>query len=148
MLRGSDQRVQPHRQFEGILSCRLLPFSAHVLSCSDSIAFQLQALLLYTTEALSAHGVDYWLDYGSLLGAVRDRGIVPWDVDVVGFEYRSSSELRADLQDMSVREEDCNRILQLRPQFLRERGFEMFGRGEKVPQMERAKCDLACCSAC
>ena len=39
--------------------------------------------MLYTTAALSDHGVNYWLDYGSLLGAWRDHGIVPWEFDVV-----------------------------------------------------------------
>ncbi|XP_042202540.1 fukutin-related protein [Callorhinchus milii] len=34
------------------------------------------------TRVLEASGVRYWLEGGSLLGAVRHRDIIPWDYDV------------------------------------------------------------------
>jgi len=41
-----------------------------------------------------ANGIDYWLDYGTLLGAARHKGFVPWDEDF----------------DLSVRYEDRERV--------------------------------------
>jgi hypothetical protein len=39
-------------------------------------------LTRFTHELLDQYGIFHWLDYGSLLGAVRDGHLVPWDSDV------------------------------------------------------------------
>ena len=42
----------------------------------------LKDLLSFTEDLLSRHGITHWIDYGSLLGAVRQGTFIPWDSDV------------------------------------------------------------------
>ncbi len=38
--------------------------------------------LLEVKAVLDKHGVEYWIDSGTLLGAVRDGKFIPWDNDI------------------------------------------------------------------
>lgn len=38
-------------------------------------------LLHFVTDLLTRHGIFHWLDYGSLLGAIRTGDLIPWDLD-------------------------------------------------------------------
>lgn len=44
-------------------------------------AILLRMLRIFDTIC-KKHDIDYWLDYGSLLGAIRHQGFIPWDYDI------------------------------------------------------------------
>lgn len=40
------------------------------------------ALLKVLADAMTRNGLDYWIESGTLLGAVRHKGFIPWDDDI------------------------------------------------------------------
>ena len=65
-------------------------------------------LLALFARKCRENGLRYWLDYGTLLGAVRHRGFIPWDDDL----------------DASMMRPEYDRLLELLPSlFPREEGF-------------------------
>jgi phosphorylcholine metabolism protein LicD len=46
-------------------------------------------MLRQVKEVLDKHDVEFWLDYGTLLGAIRDNEFIPWDSDIdLGIWYK------------------------------------------------------------
>ena len=43
---------------------------------------KLEEMLFNVVKLLEEEGVEYWLDFGTLLGLVRDGAIIEWDEDV------------------------------------------------------------------
>lgn len=58
-------------------------------------------LLKRFTDFLNAHQIEYWLDFGTLLGAYRHQGFVPWDDDL----------------DISLTRQNYDKLLSLLPQW-------------------------------
>lgn len=56
----------------------------------------LRNLLVNTTKLLEGAGITYWLDYGTLLAAVRDGELIPWDHDAdIGYFASDSMKINA-----------------------------------------------------
>lgn len=43
---------------------------------------RMKTMLFDTIDLFERHGIKYWLDDGTLLGIIRDGGLIPWDNDV------------------------------------------------------------------
>jgi len=59
-------------------------------------------ILLEVDRICKKHGIEYWLEWGTLLGAVRHKGFVPWDDDM----------------DLGMRSPDYERFIEICPQEL------------------------------
>ncbi len=114
-----------------------LSFSAymlylHILGKCNMI-YLLQPLMAHAARHLSAvegtHG--YWLDYGTLLGAVRDGGIIPWEFDL----------------DMGVESTDCPKFQALQKSMNAD-GLNVYLTGDWVPGKERSEHTQTSTGAC
>jgi hypothetical protein len=54
----------------------------------------LENLIIWFHYFAQKYKLNYWLDFGTLLGIYRDKGIIPWDKDVdVGIDIRQAEFL-------------------------------------------------------
>lgn len=61
-------------------------------------------LLVFIDNVCDKHDIDYWLGFGTLLGAVRHGGFIPWDDDI----------------DLVILRKDYNRLIEVLPLELEE----------------------------
>ena len=78
---------------------------------------QCDALLLAIFHKMcEKFGLTYWLDFGTLLGAVRHKGFIPWDDDT----------------DLSMPRDDFEKALKLFPPLLDKYGITLFERNDTL----------------
>ena len=67
-------------------------------------------LLRIFDEFCKKHNLQYWLDYGTLLGAVRHKGFIPWDDDMdVAMprdDYEQACTLLKELKEYGIEAEE------------------------------------------
>ncbi|MDO5849564.1 MAG: LicD family protein [Methanobrevibacter sp.] len=56
-------------------------------------------LFKFIDNVCRKYDIDYWMDYGTLLGAVRHGGFIPWDDDI----------------DLSILRKDYNKLIEVLP---------------------------------
>lgn len=66
------------------------------------IQLRLVDILLEIDKICRKHQINYWIDFGTLLGAVRHEGFIPWDDDI----------------DVAMPTDDLKRFLEIAPKEL------------------------------
>lgn len=65
-------------------------------------------LLIFVDRVCRKYDIDYWLGFGTLLGAVRHKGFIPWDDDI----------------DLVILRQDYNRLIEVLPKELEKHGLK------------------------
>ncbi len=94
--------------------CEIRTWGADALR-PDCCTEHLLELTGFVDDLLERHGIVHWLDYGTLLGAVRNGELIPWDGDV----------------DLGILDRDVEAVLALAPE-VEQAGYVVKLVGESV----------------
>jgi hypothetical protein len=99
-----DNRQSPYYRYEY--------FGKNTPSCCAS---HLYTLLSDVSEVFHFHNLEYFISFGTLLGSVRHKGLIPWDTDIdLVVPLKNKENILATLQEslgdkywIQVTKEDC-----------------------------------------
>lgn len=85
-----DSFVEGHR--DGLLSRY---YQHYDVSLGPESAGEVVQFLYEVSDALNELEVDYWIEGGTLLGAVRDGKLIPWDHDLdLGMKFTTDGDMK------------------------------------------------------
>ena len=94
LTHGAQDKLQPKR-------LRLKPLDRDAAKES----------LLLLKEVMDRRGIKFWLLYGTLLGAVRDKNFIAWDNDIdLGFYFDDVEEIYKALLELRTLDFDIFRV--------------------------------------
>ena len=138
MLDGSKFDGQPTRQTKmaalgeqsakprGAIKCseELACVQANAISLTQSVAdtrspySQFQPLFTYFLSQLTSINAQYWIDYGTLLGGIREGQLLAHEFDL----------------DMAAQEEACPAIIAGLKEKMKAEGYPSYEQGEWIEQ--------------
>ena len=73
---------EERKKYEALFTCCDVNNIPKAVGTLRDIQLANRGMLKCLDEICSKYNINYWLDFGTLLGAVRHRGFIPWDDDV------------------------------------------------------------------
>ena len=104
------------KESENIKDAKLRFFKELPKATGNARKMQLviNSLLSYIKNVCEQNNIPYWLDFGTLIGAYRHQGFIPWDDDIdIGMIRKDAEKLMSILQgreEIFVRAMFLNRI--------------------------------------
>ena len=80
-------------------------------------------ILDFVHRVCEKHDIDYWMDYGSLLGAVRHGGFIPWDDDMDLGMLRKDFDKFLDIIDDEIKSNGLEDKLNVRKRGANAKGY-------------------------
>ena len=102
-------------------------------------------LLDFVDNVCKKHNIDYWIDYGSLLGAIRHEGFIPWDDDMDIGMVRKDFEKFIDIIDEEIKNNGLKGKIRVRKQSKNSAGYihTFIQLSYRTPSVENPKRKIA-----